>query len=84
MARSSDIQNDINHLQSQWDGENHAAQNLQTQIRGMQNQLNQHQHRMDDFQSQMRNKQNELKIARDTEAKEERERAALTQTRMAA
>lgn len=85
MARSADILNDINHLQTQWDGENHAAQNLQIQMRNLQNQLTQHQRKMNDVQSQIKGKQNELRVARDFEAKEERERAeALHQARMAA
>jgi hypothetical protein len=40
---------------------------------------------MNDFQSQIKGKQNDLRVARDIEAKEERERiAASQQTRIAA
>ncbi len=35
MARSGDIQNDINHLQARWDNENHAAQNVDTKKRSL-------------------------------------------------
>lgn len=85
MARSADIQNDINHLQAQWNGEDRAYQNVDAQIRHLRTQADQHQRRMADIQSQIRGKQTELQIANNNEAKEQRDQqAALRQARAAA
>lgn len=76
MARSEDIQNDINHLQARWDDENRAAQNIDAQIRHLQEQARYHMSHMADIQSQIQAKQRDLDTARNMEAREQRDQAA--------
>jgi peptidoglycan hydrolase CwlO-like protein len=76
MARSADIQNDINHLQTDLKGYSQKVQEYDAQIRHLTDEANQIRKHVADTNGQIKRKQSDLQVEMKIEAQEQRNFAA--------